>query len=560
MSMSFQESPFPLTPAQRRAALIAAERERRQAQRERRELAAQRSVLTAMSQAERAQRSLLLHHVAGQVRGLAQRVAHEERLEAIARDVDAAIGDLAARAPGLARWRRDDWSAFLRTALATGDGIGPVLVVLAERGVVSLALERLGLLRAAVGRDMTAVVGGPDSWRVARGAAAVLGGLRPAPDDLRAMARSADLAMVDSALDHDPGLVALVRSEVAASERTYLKARTRPRLVDDDALVELGWQEEIRRRQLIAGALPGDLPGDSPWVLRQRLFDGDETAGELVPEVLPELSEILGGLTSPRQFVATRGADPSLWRLLDSALGDDLGGTGHPTFDIWRRLARARAALHSDDRVGAWAVMRDVRSVPFRGPVAVEVHNLAVYCAVLSNEVNTARTHLRALRRLGHSEAVARNVTLAERTLDRMRDGDKRSALEDFESPWVVLGLDEPGELGTERPWDARWVALLREIKTDTTRRIRVNRAKQRLAAGEEQGRHFVVPLAPDCYVPARRGVLFPELVPMPRRTPIPDVESVRSAVQRAWAEAISTALHEARPTPLWQELHDARR
>ncbi|WP_148234399.1 hypothetical protein [Cellulomonas flavigena] len=515
----------------------------------------------AMSQAERAQRAVLLRHVAGQVRGLAQRVAHTERLEALARELDATVGGLTAAAPGLALWRRDDWDAFLRSALEAGDGIGQVLLLLVERELVSLAPERLRLLRAAVDRDMTAAVDGPDSWRIARGAAAVLGGLRPQPEDLRAMARSADLAMVDSALDQDPALVTTIRPEVSAIEGNYLKARTRPRLVDHDALVQLGWHEEIRRRQLVAGELPRDLHEDDPWVLRHRLFEGDVGAAALVPSALPELVEILDVLRSPRQFVETQGADPSLWRLLDAALGDDLAGTGHLTFDVWRRLARARAMLYSDDLAAAAACVRDVPSLPSGGRMAVEVHNLALYCAVLSGDVNSARALLRELRAPGRSAATARNIDVAETTLNRMRDGDKRSALEDFESPWVVLGLDEPAgsESSVERPWDARWVALQRETKTDAARRIRVNRARQRLAVGDEERRHFIVPLAADSYVPARRGVLFPEASPMPRRTPPPDVESVRESLRRVWREAISTALREARPTELWQELHDAR-
>lgn len=543
-----------------RSELIAAERARRAAVKVRREIRGDQAVDTAMSQAERSQRTLLNSHLADVVRHFIARVEHRERLAALSSALDISLAAILDAESVRAGWRRSTWGDALRLVRETGRSAGPILVALADHGVAELPPARLDPLRdIAAGHLGVSDNDRTDAWKTARGLTTLLQGASPASGDLVAMARSADLPVVDSALDREPALVTEVRARATSAERDYLTARTRPQLLDAEALERLGWEDEIRRRAFVAGVVPEGDDDDDPWVVRRRLLDGDMTAVPAARTALPELRDVLDDLSTPGDLVARHGTDPSLWRLLDAALGPDLGTTGLHPFDVWRNLSRARTALHTDDLGAATTHLgQALRSRPSEATLT-EAHNMALYCAIVLGETSKARTHLKALDRAAALPRVARNLDLARSTLLRIEGGDRRSALDRFESPWVALGLDEPTGPDDDRAWDAQWIHLQKVTRTDTKRRIRVNRARQRLAKGEDPGTHFVTPLVATHFTPPSRGILFPGPTPLPRRTAPPDADDIRRRTALAWNEATVCALDEARPTELWQELHDDR-
>lgn len=546
-----------------RADLIAAERARRQAMRDRRHQRGDEAAAEAMAAGERNQRTALARVLSGHLRALLARIEREERLRGRAVAVDDALESAGASDDVRASWRGTTWSGLRERVRADGSSSARVLLALAHSGVAELAVGRVEQLRAGLSGDLSLPTEPPSAaWRVARGLATVVEGGRPEREDLRAMVRCGHPGIVDTALDLDPSLAPAARGAAESrDELDYLTARSNPRALDAAALGRLGWDDEVRRRAFVAGERPVGDPDHDPWCLRRRLLDGDLGALPATREVLPGLRDVADDFASlsAEQLVARYGDDHSLWRLLDAVVGDAPGPLGSAPLDAWRTLHRARIALYDDDLAGAVAYLRAVRSAEFRGAGIAEYHNLALYCAVMRREVSTAHAHLKALQKHAHSPVTRDNLDTARAALRRLQDGDHRTALDRFESPWVVLGLDEPPDAGPAgRAWDARWIQLQRLTRSDAPRRIRVNQARQRLVAGANAEPHFVVPLVATPYEPALRGRLVPREAVLPRQTPRPGPDVVQTWRARALSLVTSSALDEAQPTELWQELHEA--
>gem|GEM_PF-1396455 len=376
------------------------------------------------------------------------------------------------------------------------------------------------------------------------------------------MVRCQDLSIVDTALDLDPSLGPAARGAAEGrDELEYRTARSNPHALVAAALDRLGWEDEARRRAFVAGERPVGDPDLDSWCLRRRLIDGDVTALPHARRGLDGLADVLDDFSTltPAELVARHGDDHSLWRLIDAVAGDAPQLLGADRFDGWRALSRARTALYDDDLAGADAHLRAARRVEFYGAGIAEYHNLSLYCAVMRREIPTANAHLKTLQRHARSPLTRSNLETAQAALRRLQDGDHRSALERFESPWVVLGLDAPEDAGqAHHAWDARWIELQRVTRGDASRRIRVNQARQRLVAGADPETHFVVPLVRTPYEPALHGRLVPRESVLPRRTSPPGDDVLQAWRDRALSLVIAMALDEAQPTDLWQEIHEA--
>ena len=542
-----------------RAELLEAERARRQELRERRAKRSIEAIASVMSQGERNQRAQLALVLARDVRRLIDRRAREERLRGVVAAVDGAL--LAASVPAAVRvkWRDSTWDEVKEHLRAAGPAAGPATSAFLVNGLVSLPQETAQHLDAVLGDDLERVSQpASTAWSVARGLGRVIAGRAPGRDDLEAMARSHDLAIVDSALDLDPSLGAVARTVPRGGEELdYLTARTDPVRLDTAAVLGLGWTEEARRRAFVGGGEMLEESENGPWRLRRRLLDGDLSALAAARRELADLTDVIDDIESlpPDELVRRHASDGSLWRALDAAVGGSTSSVGAQPFDTWRALTRARAALLRDDVATAAAHMRSTRPDRAGDGLTIEFHNVALYCAVMSGDDRRARSHLKVLERRATSSAARLNIETARTALARLADGDSRAVLERFESPWLVLGLDEPEDERGRAMLDRQWVTLQKLTRSDKVRRIRVNQARQRLKSDPKTEPHFVVPLVRSCYAPPLRGRLVPPPTTLARRTPLPSRETWASWRARAWSLAVSAALDEARPTDLWQEL-----
>jgi hypothetical protein len=375
------------------------------------------------------------------------------------------------------------------------------------------------------------------------------------PSSWGSFVAGAPLSLVDDLLDRE-GPTAPVRGEDGADRTPYLLARSRPAELDDAQVGELGWEEELWRRRLLADPshpVPEGVP-ESVDVLAG-VAEGVPVALEAVVDQLSGeprqlVRQVLDHPADPARWPSELVGETALWSVLDRfcevSAGQGWPEKEKPPFAVWREL---RAAQRELMRVRPRAL--ELLEQPQRSStrwVREEAVSMAVYLDLRFSEPGETKALSRALERLeglGSSHpTVVQNILWLRGNLDK--DRNSRGPL--F-NPYLELGVSHGAP---PEQWKAAWRELRRELKGRTVELSDVNRAHDMLrdtdaSTGGERGRLYVLPVYGDRLSPSPRvpALFVSRARPMRRRTGPPSSEESEQLRQEALKSVLRYALTE---------------
>ncbi|MGW4648485.1 hypothetical protein [Kitasatospora sp. NPDC004289] len=341
-----------------------------------------------------------------------------------------------------------------------------------------------------------------------------------------------------------------------ADRLPYVLARVDPAALTNEQIETLGWQDELRRRALVAGEGVQPVGGrHDQWSLRSALLDGDLNALETVePYAQDEFPRSLAQLVSSLQAIrrgsaVTRdlGNDKALFGVLEDCMRPDRLIAGNTPFHYWagtRRLYRLLDDLH-------WALAVEpettetARREVMQQASALRNDHQARFAEKADQEARAVQAYLCFLcARPGDGEQLDKGVGLLEEVLRRgpSRNGgagrwgrQRLSALSqllqrlrqnrkphEILNPYLALCVEHGS---TE--WRQGWRDLRKQVPPERFEYI--NGAKdriQRMEAARRLGTSYeeLYELPVDerfLWVPGVRSLdLHPPMTPMARRSP----------------------------------------
>jgi hypothetical protein len=369
----------------------------------------------------------------------------------------------------------------------------------------------------------------------------------------------APLALVDDLLDGDPSVSPPGGERTDDRENLYLLARSDPAKLTDEQVEALGWYEEAWRRRVVADPrqrVPDEAP-ESARIL-QGVADGDPRALELVVGFLegkPKqlVQHVLANPDKPAGWPKAMFTDQALWPVLEELCGEaDLpeSGPGPLTdFTVWRDLRAAHRELMNVSAKTYEALAPYVESASTwvrEEAVATEVYLDLRFAD--PGDSQPLRDALRRLSALGSEHPVIRdNITWVRRHLET--DRNNRGPL--F-NPYLELGV--PHGAPTEE-WKEAWRSLRRDLRGRTEELSDVNQAHDRLrdietGDGSSSGPPYVLPvheekLFPDPRVPE---LVIPTARPLERRTEALGPEEAERIREAAMTSVMRLAVQERTP------------
>ena len=389
-----------------------------------------------------------------------------------------------------------------------------------------------------------------DLWCDAR---LVLRGQRPRyPESFVA---SAPLPLLDDLIDQDVELPSVRREHDEAADR-YLLARSRPAELTDTQVNELGWEEELWRRRLLADPahpVPDGVPEGIEILAGIAMGDPDalEAAGDSLSGGVGQMvRQVLDHPGRPAGWPTSLVEEPALWPVLDhfceAPPGQGWSEGEKPLFAQWRELWAARREL-----LGVSPKAFEFLQGPLRSPtrwVREEAVSMEVYLDLRFSEPGDMAAPRQALKRLkglrSANPIVLHNISWLSRML--AKDRNNRGPLI---NPYLELGVPQGA---ATHEWKAAWRELRRRLKGRPIELSDVNLAHDMLRDTEappegEHGDMYVLPVHPNHLSPPPRvaKMLIREPRPMKRCTkPLSPEEDERLRVE-AMGSLVRAALTE---------------
>lgn len=350
----------------------------------------------------------------------------------------------------------------------------------------------------------------------------------------------APLALVDDLLDRDPSVSPSGGERADEGENLYLLARRSPEELTDAQVAELGWEEELWRRRLLTDPqrrVPDEAP--EPARILQRVADGDPLALRLMVGLLegkPKklLQHVIAGPDQPAGWPKALFAESSLWPVLEKLCeGAELPTNSQgplADFVAWHDLRVAHREL-MDLNAGAYRTLTPYLE-SLTSWVREEATATEVYLDLRFADPGDSQPLHEALRRLSALDSehpvIRSNIAWVRHQLGR--DRNNRGPL--F-NPYLELGVPHGAPY---EEWKEAWRGLRRKLRGRTEELSDINQAHDQLReretdGGTEDGALYVLPvhrekLFPSPCVPE---LLIPAVSPLERRTePLSPEETAR--------------------------------
>ncbi|NEB09181.1 hypothetical protein G3I32_09900 [Streptomyces coelicoflavus] len=328
-------------------------------------------------------------------------------------------------------------------------------------------------------------------------------------------------------------------------ERSYLRARLAPELVNRQTAEAIGWQQYLLRVRFLDGQDTESEEGELHDLL-QRAAEGDTSVLKQLEYTLPRTLVLRlrhikdGALTG--NWEPDILADRGLWRLM-SALWEPKAAV-QPRRSAFHALAALRHAydcICAGDLKRARAQVNRFLDDEDGDPLQyAEALNMSAYLALLDEDLNTA---LIALTRVAATQQAAEpNFALL-----KLRQATPRNDRPHPSNPYLELGLPNQSAV-----WKQRYRDLRREFVDDREEAARLNRAMRRIQQAEQQedwSDFFVLPLDATVFqFPDDPPVtLVPPVEPMPRQTASYSSDDAETVRRRAVADLLPTLLNAPR-------------
>ncbi|WP_017586969.1 hypothetical protein [Nocardiopsis ganjiahuensis] len=369
----------------------------------------------------------------------------------------------------------------------------------------------------------------------------------------------APLVLIDDFLDGDPSVSLTGGERTDGGENLYLLARRDPAKLTDEQLEAIGWQDELWRRRVATDPcqrVPAEAP-ESAQIL-QRVADGDPLALKLLVGLLqgkPKqlVQHVLANPDRPAGWPRAMFAERALWPVLaELCRGTDLPGNGQgplADFVAWRDLRAAHRDLMnvSATAYGMLAPHLESAAVWARE----EATAMEVYLDLRFADPGDSQPLHDALRRLSALDSehpvIRGNIVWVRRHLET--DRNNRGPL--F-NPFLELGV--PHGASSEE-WKEAWRGLRRELRGRTEELSDVNRAHDLLRDIEarsdlESNPLYVLPVHEEELFPSPRvpSLTIPPACPLDRRTEPLNPQERAPLREAATASVMRMAVRERTP------------
>lgn len=354
----------------------------------------------------------------------------------------------------------------------------------------------------------------------------------PTPDLPRAVQSILDESLLDELLDGGYMPDAAV---IAPELRLYLQARTQPATLTDDEVDELQWTDERARRHLVAGRAVDVTATTAPFRAVVDLLHGADDYAALkvlssagTPEqrrIASHLLEVAAGADPHPALDADATVWPVLERLLDGRLASLLMKRPTAELSVWLGLRGLRRAVFAGDVLAGLSISGPLL-LAASPPQAAELHTGRAYLYALAGDRRRAIAQAKAAVKKAKSPQSKTNLAILE-------DGRASSRL----SPFLILGIESEA-VDWESAYDTLYKRYWRSDRAED-----LNWAVAALRGLEPTLTWFNYPLKPVLYSPIIKGsgLLRPAAQPMPRSTPVLQVEHVGRLHLLACSEIRST-------------------